>query len=486
MLKASLQRCAAVGIQVTLPQEVGFRASFAWAGFAYDGSASESVDLGSRPHDGEMDTLGNRSVYHSNVKGSVTYGTRVYRWAPGDIILRIPNARDNNVMGLYYNSTPPVLTDGSFALSPKHDERFAYCHISGGFSGDANSVRVHIKVDVGRFFNKETGHWEETVNAEASDVLSPGHRGATINCHCGRRSAGGSVAVVSFLAVFPRDPNESIPEQYWKQIFYDFKPSISKIQLAHHLVAVARTTAGDTKAISDAFQSIRLASFNGLAFTRDTSRLIRDTSRLIRDIRKVRHDPRRLGSIWLSYRYGHRLYYSDCQKLRKGLEDVRKVKPIRFRGRHTEVLTLLPGTETTITYNFTLYASSFSTTDLDLGSTIRSLDFWPSAENLWDLVPYSFVCDWFVNLTDICKRYDMRQDILRFPIKGAVQSVKLATRSVSESSQGSGYADVTLYIRTPLTPASLSTTLLSMNLSFLDGVSLLHTADALALAMKKR
>lgn len=493
MLNIATQSVAACAVTVTLPSEVRYSKyyrNYGFYRFCGNTSSDEVEDLGFPPKTGEADELGNRPVVHSNVVGAVHYGTttRFHVGDPGsnDVDLYIPDSINKETVSASYCAAVPMAVNKTVTLTPRFDKRFASCRITCTISGSPESISVTVKVDVGTFTNPTTGKRERSVNGHVSVVLTRDRRKVIdAASRCGRASNTRSKVLVTVKGAFPRSTS-TYGSAYSSRLIYGFRPSISRVQLAHSLLAARRITIGDSKAISDAFESIRLASFNGLAFTRDTTKLVRDTSRLVRDLRAVRKDPRRIASIWLSYRYGHRLYYQDCESLMRGLKTVGKAKPLKFRGRHIETVSLFPGTTTRVEYNFTLYCSPFSLADMSIETQLRSLDFWPSAENLWDLLPYTFLADWFIDVSDICKRYDMRSDILRYPILGAVQSVKYTTLSTVNISSGSGNAAITYYVRMPLTPAKLSTTLLSMNLSLMTGISLVHAADAFALAVLKR
>lgn len=493
MLNIATQSVAACAVTVTLPPEVRYSKyyrNYGFYRFCGNTSSDEVEDLGFAPKTGEMDRLGNRPVIHSNVVGAVHYGTttRIHTGEPGsnEVVLYIPNSINKDIASAYYCAAAPMVVSETATLVPRFDKRFASCRITCTISGSPESINVTVKVDVGAYTDPKTGKRERSVNGHVSVVLTRDRRKVVdVASPCGRESNTRSKMLVTVKGAFPKSVNNH-GSAYATQLIYGFTPSIGRVQLAHSLLVARRITIGDSKAISDAFESIRLASFNGLAFTRDTTKLVRDTSRLVRDLRAVRKDPRRIASIWLSYRYGHRLYYQDCKSLMRGLSTVGRAKPLKFRGRHIETISLFPGTTTRVEYNFTLYCSPFCLADTSLETQLRSLDFWPSAENLWDLLPYSFLADWFIDVSDICKRYDMRSDILRYPILGAVQSVKCTTTSTVNISSGSGSAVITYYVRMPLTPAKLSTTLLSMNLSLMTGISLVHAADAFALAVLKR
>lgn len=61
---------------------------------------------------------------------------------------------------------------------------------------------------------------------------------------------------------------------------------------------------------------------------------------------------------------------------------------------------------------------------LRLISQIDDLGFLPTCENLWDLVPYSFVIDWFVDVGGLLERVDAALRIVRLNIKYVTMSRK--------------------------------------------------------------
>lgn len=473
---------------INLPRDVAIDAyhrNFGFYCFCGRSEDTRTVDLGGPPVDGEMDALGNRPVVHSNVIGESFQGTKLKlhdgKPASCDAILYISTGR---TAGTYYNTYLPQPVYGTAVISPPHNGRYEYCKIICSISGDDKTQTITAQVKLGPYRGKK-GKVEPSVSGCITKVRTDNSQ--TVDyAVCGRTSLGSNSKMgLTIQSAFSKK-SLAPSDQAERMLIRGFKPPVYIVQLAHIFLMNRRITIGDDKAILDAFSNLRYAAFNGLAFTKDTSRLVRDTFRLVRDFKRVKHDPSRLGSIWLSYRYGHRLYFNDCRTLLQAADSVRRARPLKFRGRHVEELSIFEGTKTRVECNFTLYASPFCLQDLGFEQTLRALDFWPSAENLWDLVPYSFIADWFINLTDVCRRYDAQADMLRFPIKGALQSVKISTQSIVGNSAGAGYATVTLYNRTPLTPAKLSTLLSSVTLSVMDGMSLLHLADALALAVSRR
>lgn len=60
----------------------------------------------------------------------------------------------------------------------------------------------------------------------------------------------------------------------------------------------------------------------------------------------------------------------------------------------------------------------------DFIERMESTGFAPNFENLWDLVPYSFVIDWFVDFGDFLERIDTRLRLARLPIRYVTSSIK--------------------------------------------------------------
>lgn len=56
--------------------------------------------------------------------------------------------------------------------------------------------------------------------------------------------------------------------------------------------------------------------------------------------------------------------------------------------------------------------------------TMRSSGFYPSPQNLWDLIPYSFVVDWFVDIGSFLERFDSGIRLGELPILACTSSQK--------------------------------------------------------------
>jgi hypothetical protein len=122
-----------------------------------------------------------------------------------------------------------------------------------------------------------------------------------------------------------------------------------------------------------------------------------DPVRLLKSVRS----PKALADLWLSLRYGIRLTVGDSLDIAHSL--MRK----RNRQRHCYRLRGVFRTEDQTLIRCTLYADPY--TQSGFASSVNILQAWdlfPSLSNVWDIIPYSFVIDWFVRVDDFLQDID--------------------------------------------------------------------------------
>lgn len=88
-------------------------------------------------------------------------------------------------------------------------------------------------------------------------------------------------------------------------------------------------------------------------------------------------------------------------------------------------------------------AINTSDTGLDaLTERLRKIGVFPSLTNLWDLVPYSFVLDWFVDVGSVLERIDTRHQLLNLDIKYCIVSSKMERTSSFVSKKEGLYVEM--------------------------------------------
>lgn len=66
---------------------------------------------------------------------------------------------------------------------------------------------------------------------------------------------------------------------------------------------------------------------------------------------------------------------------------------------------------------------------LQLANGLERIGFFPTLTNLWDLIPYSFVLNWFISVGDLLERVDTRFRLMRYTIRYVTNSFKKKSRA---------------------------------------------------------
>lgn len=76
-----------------------------------------------------------------------------------------------------------------------------------------------------------------------------------------------------------------------------------------------------------------------------------------------------------------------------------------------------------------------------LSNKLRNVGLFPTMENLWDLVPFSFAIDWFADVGDFLSVLDSNQQLAELEIPVSVYSEK-STHTHQRYAKGLGYIDI--------------------------------------------
>jgi hypothetical protein len=178
-------------------------------------------------------------------------------------------------------------------------------------------------------------------------------------------------------------------------------------------------------------------------------------------------DPKKWASFWLANRFSDRLMLQNTKQILQGLESELRAARLGFqisRSSSFEDVGQTFGlfTECTCQHNAKLVCSNESETRLM--SAVKKLYEWdafPTLENAWDLVPFSFVVDWFANFGTILDNIDtmVYNQYLRveYLLRSEKYRAKLNPEWVSKALRTSLTGDInyTLYRRYPSRPPDL-------------------------------
>lgn len=201
---------------------------------------------------------------------------------------------------------------------------------------------------------------------------------------------------------------------------------------------------------------IQSGSFNGFVFLGEFSQTARmltnplkESIKLTQDLLKVRGKAsiKDFGDLWLQYRFGILPLISDMSEISKILSEKsedRIRERYRFYGKASKSITekyesSSPGfIATAHGYTDKIYDSEtiirfgVQTNLIDTASTLQArvlntLDLTKVLPAAWELVPWSFLIDYFVNIGDIIGAASESQSILSYSVESNVHTVTKRT-----------------------------------------------------------
>lgn len=112
-------------------------------------------------------------------------------------------------------------------------------------------------------------------------------------------------------------------------------------------------------------------------------------------------NPKTISNLWLSYRYGLRLTARDTNDLISAVkQEITTLGQSYFTARGGSQ------SDDFVAHCKLYYSPSEQSDWIAWIEKLYSWDLLPTLENVWDLIPYSFVIDWFVNVSDLLNGLD--------------------------------------------------------------------------------
>lgn len=168
---------------------------------------------------------------------------------------------------------------------------------------------------------------------------------------------------------------------------------------------------------------------------RELARLKTDTTQLAQMLRgKI--DKKTLSSLFLSYKYGARLTVKDANLILDKVTDhlIGLVPKQNLYRVHSQTTFELPGSGifldqwqiecvSTIWYR----PAPEWTLDRSLYNLVQ-WDIFPTFQNIWDFIPYSFVVDWFLDVESALKSLDNKAQWALCRVEENLETVKYTNR----------------------------------------------------------
>jgi hypothetical protein len=243
------------------------------------------------------------------------------------------------------------------------------------------------------------------------------------------------------------------------------------------------TTADLSQHGRDVLEGLNEFSSNLIAYVSDMGKA-GDTVRSVLNLAKDVKNPKAWAAAWLSGRYGDRLAIADTKEL---LEAISSKISDGSPGTRVRRQVRKEGHVAQISYSRLRTSTVFAADDSFNGvmTTINNLmkwDAWPTLENTWDLIPLSFVVDWFLPVQDILGQIDAAVQAPYIKVESAYVSDKLTADVPILMPRANGVVHVVQYDRmrhnalTDVRPFEANYSLPSF--------SIIHAGDALALAVQ--
>jgi hypothetical protein len=184
----------------------------------------------------------------------------------------------------------------------------------------------------------------------------------------------------------------------------------------------------------DCYSQIQLWNSNAIAYGKDLTMITAAAKDLVASVKSLllQKDAagaaKHIADLFLSCRYGWYLSAVDTMSLLTADYDAAYPEG---RCKRSSMYTYFRRGYT-IEARMSVYCRPYSDSISDLASLLQMFDVELTLENIWDLIPYSFVVDWVVNVGDTLSRLDMCAQLDRFKIFLTGQTLKVTTQLAAD------------------------------------------------------
>lgn len=167
-------------------------------------------------------------------------------------------------------------------------------------------------------------------------------------------------------------------------------------------------------AYNDAAANLPRSTTNSIANVLESAELVSAIIR--RDFKSLAPDS--LRSAWLQYRYQYNTTKADIEEyaeLTRRLIAVAGASRIQSSGI---------ASDGNITAHCSIYVSADDFLPSDTKEWLEHYGFQLSASNLWDMIPYSFIADWFLHISDFLEKCENANWAYELKVKDAWTSFR--------------------------------------------------------------
>nr|AOG30804.1 phage maturation protein [ssRNA phage DC] len=195
---------------------------------------------------------------------------------------------------------------------------------------------------------------------------------------------------------------------------------------------------------NEAAKSIRSLDINSIAYLRDfieigkLTRSITSITELSGTLTDFIH---KISGFYLGNHYGTRLTIKDTEKIAKAIDKIdleygtqsmfaSESAAVEYGGNKYDVTYWLSGRVQNVSDDVLHETETINQAIDQLKNRITriglELDILPTFENIWDLIPYSFVLDWFVPIGKTLEHREETSYMQSLPVEDVFMSIKVA------------------------------------------------------------
>lgn len=199
--------------------------------------------------------------------------------------------------------------------------------------------------------------------------------------------------------------------QKWENGYYTSSTSLRGMSLSaihmpnYEAIFPSKTRNPNWSSLAaEAYQDLNFSDINGLAFVKDAAEMGAMCSKFARTLKSLPSKRvKAAASAWLAVHYGFKLQLLDTKTLYHELE---KQSVRDSRKSKCQAGTTYRKGRVSYSARYQVFYNQFDKlTDL-YRQMMEISDFGLTLENVWDMIPYSFIIDWFISIGDILSSID--------------------------------------------------------------------------------
>lgn len=423
--------------------------------------SDESVVTGFAPTDGPRNHVGDRPGTHHNFKGSLFSNDDPYLNAESHDfqitsgVIRHGSRFWSEPMLVARNSLPPynipvfdtfVLAEGTsgsivypytrWQVNKYNDYAYNNAILSWSFDGSHVSLSMSYVQEQwvdGTLFRTYPRLFDLDLNITA---VYPG-TGSTQYRIRGTKKETKSADIVEIdrQDLWSSMPSGIDPLTMRKELDASLKLFVPNARLAIPSFSASQRT----DVYADAVSNCQIYDHNMIAYGIDIKN-IRRIGEALTSLTKVRN-LKTAADAYLANKYGTGNFVRDSVEILSTLVGHRRKKhwngynvaTSSFSDNVTLVQHPFNGLSVTREFHVKLYYRNLPNPLRNAVRSLYDIDVFPSYENLWDLIPFSFVVDWFVGVSDYLRARDAENYIENIDLVSALETTKYTVHGVPGS-----------------------------------------------------